>query len=151
MKKILYFLFIMSANFLHAQEIDNVRKLDTVYVLFKADRNQTKYFENECNACKGYYFLEGFFFEKDTLGIYNYDENLNKVYKPADVRFVNKSFLKKHKKEIIDVNFFKKLEKNMEKYGEAYKPQVYYIIDVADFKKNKIKLIEVNSFVYKME
>jgi hypothetical protein len=89
--------------------------------------------------------------QKDTLGISHYDENLNKIYKPADERYVKKSFLKKHKKEIIDVNFFKKLEKNMEKYGEAYKPQIYYIIDIADFKRNKIKLIEVNSFVYRME
>jgi hypothetical protein len=63
--------------------------------------------------------------QKDTLGISHYDEKLNKIYKPADERYVKKSFLKKHKKEIIDVNFFKKLEKNMEKYDEFYKPQIY--------------------------
>jgi hypothetical protein len=32
----------MSTHFLDAQEIDDVRKLDTVYVLFKADKNQSK-------------------------------------------------------------------------------------------------------------
>ena len=61
MKKIFLFLLLMSTQFLDAQEIDDIRKLDTVYVFFKADKNQTKYFENECYTCRGYYFLEGFF------------------------------------------------------------------------------------------
>jgi hypothetical protein len=71
MKKILLFLLIMSTHFLHAQEIDDVRKLDTVCVLFKADKNQTKIcIKNNDNS--GYYFFNGddIFFEKNERGIY---------------------------------------------------------------------------------
>ncbi|TDD78444.1 hypothetical protein [Flavobacterium caseinilyticum] len=149
--KVTLLFFFLFVNLLHGQEIEEIRKLDTVYILFKADKNQTKYFENECITCQGYYFLEGFFLQKDTLGIFTYDKDSNRIYRPANDRYEKKSFLKKHKKEIIHINFFKKLKKNMEEFGESYKPQIYYIIDMADFRKNKIKLTEVNSLVYVME
>jgi hypothetical protein len=155
MKKILLFLLVMSIHFLQAQEIDDVRKLDTVYVLFEADKNQTKiYTKNNDNS--GYYFFNGddIFFGKNERGIYQYSSKdpFNKIWKPSNDRYVDKSFLLKHKSEIIDFQFFKKLaEKNISFVDFEEREKVYYIIDKADFKKNKIKLTEVNPPLIVME
>lgn len=103
MKKIFLFLLLMSTHFLDAQEIDDIRKLDTVYVFFKADKNQSKiYSKNNDNS--GYYFFNGddIFFGKNIRGIYHYSSKnpFNKIWKPRNDKYVDKSFLFKHKNKI---------------------------------------------------
>ncbi len=155
MKKIFYFLFIMSANFLHAQEIENVRKLDTIYVLFKADKNQIKICKGNSDN-NGYYFYNGddIFFGKDKKGIYYYSSEtpFTKIWKPGDERYVNKSFLMKHNSKIIDFHFLKKLAKNNVSFVDlTEKKKVYYVIELSKNKNKKIKLIEVNPPLIVME
>lgn len=148
MKTLLFITSLLSFNFLYSQDIENTMMQDTVYVLFKADKNQNKYFENALSTWNGYYFLEDFFLRKDKRGISIYDSDFNQTYRKANVRYEKKCFLLKHKNQIIGIDFFKKLLTEMEKYGDFKSGQVYYIIDEADFKRNKIKLIEVDSFVF---
>ena len=147
MKILIILLFLFSLNILQAQDIDKIMRQDTVYVLFKADKDQTKYFKDESPFWHGYNFLEVIFLRKDTRGILQYDSDFNSSYKQADVRYEKKSFLRKHKNEIIDISFFKKFLKNSEQYDVMNKIQIFYIIDKEDYDRNRIKLIEVDPFV----
>ena len=107
---LLFFYFFI--NFLNAQEIEEVRKLDTIYVLFKEDKNQVKIC-NKNNENSGYYFFNGddIFFGKNKKGIYHYSNTnaFTKIWKPAKDKFVDKSFLIKYKNKIIDFDFLKRL------------------------------------------
>lgn len=76
-----------------------------------------------------------------------YDSDFNTSYKKADVRYEKRCFLRKHKHEIIDISFFKKLLKNSKQYDVMNKIQIFYIIDKDDYERNKIKLVEVDPFV----
>jgi hypothetical protein len=87
MKILIILLFLFSLNILQAQDIDKIMRQDTVYVLFKADKDQTLYIENENSEWHGYYFLKDFFLRKDTRGILQYDSDFNRSYKNADVRY----------------------------------------------------------------
>jgi hypothetical protein len=154
MKKFFFLLFLLVFNFLYSQEIENIKKLDTIYVLFKEDYNQHKTFIKN-NDGNGYYFLgSDFCFIKDAKGIVTLNTNSNEInYKVADERYEKKSFLRKHKKEIIDVEFLKKLITENVSFVDypSEKLKIYYIIDVDDFTKNKIKLVEVNSPIFILE
>ena len=147
MKILIILVFLLSVNISKAQEIDQIMRQDTVYVKFKLDKDQTKYFKNENPIWHGYNFLKVFFLSKDTRGILQYDSDFKTSYKKADVRYEKRCFLRKHKHEIIDISFFKKLLKNSEQYDVMNKIQIFYIIDKDDYEKNKIKLIEVDPFV----
>ena len=61
MKTLLLTIYLLSFNFLHAQDIDQIMRQDTVYVKFKLDKDQTKYFKNENPIWHGYNFLKVFF------------------------------------------------------------------------------------------
>jgi hypothetical protein len=154
MKKSILIVSMLIFNFLHSQEFENIKKLDTIYIVFKEGKNQNKIFVKGYSN-NGYYFFDGtFVFVKETKGIVTYNATSKEMsYKTADERYVKKSFLRKHKKEIIAVGFFKKLRENRISFIEypTEKLKIYYIIDVADFKKNKIKLVEVNSPIYILE
>jgi hypothetical protein len=65
-----------------------------------------------------------------------YDSDFNTSYKKADVRYEKKCFLRKHKNEIIDISFFRKLLSNMEKYDVMHKIQIFYIIDKDDYDRD---------------
>jgi hypothetical protein len=154
MKKSILIIFLLIFNFLHSQEIENIMKLDTIYVLFKEGKNQHKVSVKDWSG-NGYYFLGSLFcFIKEQKGIVTYNTTSKEMgYKTADERYIKKSFLRKHKKEIIGVAFLKKLRDNRILFTDypTEKLKIYYIIDVADFKKNKIKLVEVNSPIYILE
>ena len=61
------------------------------------------------------------------------------------MRKVNKSFLKKNKKHIIGIHFFKKYEQNNIICQLFTQLKVFYIIDFTEKKKGNIMLYEVNS------
>ena len=63
----------------------------------------------------------------------------------SEVKKVNKSFLKKNKKHIIGINFFKKYEQNDIICQLFTQLKVFYIIDFTEKKKGNVLLYEVNS------
>ena len=153
--KVTLLFFYLFVNLLHGQEIEAIRKQDTVYILFKADKNQVKIC-NKNNENSGYYFFNGddIFFGKNKKGIYYYSNTnaFTKIWKPAKDKFVNKSFLVKYKNEIIDFDFLKRLaEKEISFIDFSESKKVYYIIDQENYKKDKIKLSEVNPPLIVME
>ncbi len=98
--KILTIIFLLSFNMLFSQDLNDIKKLDTIYVLFKEGVEQNKlliknYYNNEYSIremfLKTDYIEDGFVKGRQT----------NILCKP-------KSFLKKHRNKIIDLQFIRK-------------------------------------------
>lgn len=147
MKKIIFFLFFSCYGF--SQDIEYIKTLDTVYVNFKEGKDQTKFVFSHNYA--GFqerrfeiHFLDNkeeeyfvFYFRK-----YPNSERREKKIE-SDKKIVKKSFLRKHKKQIITVKFFKKNGIYKSTYEAFRKCKVIYIIDNSETKKGQYNLYEV--------
>lgn len=130
----------------YSQTLESIKKLDTIYIYFdngdfqkikKADINNKKIFK-EVRNYEIKFDDENFvnFSERKYLDFESIEFN-----KEMNKKTVKKSFLKKNKDKIIDINFIKK-------YGlkEVYfliKTKSNYLIDTNEIKCNKILLKEV--------
>ena len=144
-KLILILLFVCNISF--AQNMNDIIKLDTIYILFKKGPDQNKleikgYYNN------GYAFLETIFFKSEVI-VNNQYENVK--IRDAKVMCKPKEFLKKIKNKTIDIEFMR-LFTNLDFVNSLFsRKRIYFIIDEADYKKNKIKLTEVNAPVIVVE
>lgn len=143
---IIIFLFIKTSCF--SQDIESIKKLDTVYIYF----NHMKY-EKYSNI--------GGTSNKRTIDSYVYQFYLNNDYCvnfistnykdfddlekgiKTDVKTVKKKFLRKNKEKILDINFFIK-NGFLETFNAIYVPhKVIYLIDSREINGRKVLLKEV--------
>ena len=126
----------------YAQDIDYIKKLDTVYVKFKKSVNQTK----QGSADYRFYTItldkiqdEGsLYFTKP-----DFKDNSTETAKKYSTRIEKKSFLKKHKKNVVGIDFFQKYGIKKSTYDAFSANSVIYIIDCDERKKDKITLYRV--------
>ena len=126
----------------YGQDIEYVKKLDTVYVKFKKSVNQTKQVVQdyrfytirlgEVSERTFLYFIKPSFDEKATKQIIKYLPRIEK-----------KSFLSKHKKDIVGIDFFKKYGIIKSTYEAFAVNCVIYLIDCEEQKNGKIALYRV--------
>nr|WP_199002193.1 hypothetical protein [Flavobacterium sp. ASV13] len=122
---------------------------------FKADKFQTKLElpRNNFNFYERWY----------TFNFEDFDEKKNKVYLQfdytiypsatrremrikSDFRSVKKSYLRKRKKQVISIDFFKKYGIYRSTYEAFEKCKVIYIIDNSESKDGLYNLYEVTKF-----
>ncbi|WP_426483383.1 hypothetical protein [Flavobacterium sp. 2] len=133
MKKIIIALFIINLNIIHCQSLENLKKSDTVYILFDHGKNQEKFFEGSLNP------FYTFFFHNSIYKQFRFKHLISENYESITKQNV---FLKKEKNKIIDGNFF--YEYNTTELLDFFeKKRVLYIIDTDDFKNNDIILKKV--------
>lgn len=142
MKTLLLTIYLLSFNFLHAQDIEYIKKLDTVYVKFKKSVNQTKQVAQDYRF---YTIRLGEVSEKTFLYFIkpSFDEKATKQIKKYLPRIEKKSFLSKHKKDIVGIDFFKNYGIIKSTYGAFAVNCVIYLIDCEEQKNGKITLYRV--------
>lgn len=126
----------------YGQNIEYIKKLDTVYVKFKKSKNQTK----EVAADSRFYTIRlGEVSERTFLYFIkpSFDEKALEQIKKYLPRLEKKSFLKKYKKDIVGIDFFKKYGIEKSTYGAFAVNCVVYLIDCDEQKKGKITLYRV--------
>ncbi|OHT46814.1 hypothetical protein [Flavobacterium tructae] len=144
MKTILILFFI--SNFVFCQEVENIKKSDTVYIAFKKAKNTKKniYTDN----FREYIFsldskknnqVEHLIFSKPDRKNSLTDKN-NLV---IDAKIENKSFLKKHSHNIIGVDFLKKFKEEYIVCELFSRSQIFYIVDFSESKKGNTKIYRV--------
>lgn len=144
-----YFIFLaLIPTLVLSQDIEKIKKSDTVYIIFKEGKDQHKILVKNYHS-NGYSFFDAeLFFYKHEKGISSYQQNLDgnfsEIWKTADERTLKKSFLRKHKNQVIDISFLRKLKDQKIPFFDVLNNKTYYIIDNEYTKKRKIKLIEVN-------
>ena len=137
------FLFLM-INYGYCQYIDFTKKLDTIYVKFKEDKFQKRIIHTSNYREYFFYLIKNK--DSDYLNFTKPDRKNSLTEKGntrIDKRTENKSFLEKHKTDIIGIDFFEKYGIIKSTYDAFEKCKVIYIIDCDEQKKGKIMLYRV--------
>jgi hypothetical protein len=142
---ILLTLFITNCSI--GQEMDNILKQDTIYVMFEASVDQRK-LDIKGYHNNGYSFLKTIFFKSEVIVDSHYE---NTKIRDAKVLCKPKNFLKTIQKNTIDVAFMRKQRNNIFVNSLFGTDKIYFIIDPAEYKKNIVILREVNSPVIILE
>ncbi|MBP4139412.1 hypothetical protein [Flavobacterium geliluteum] len=147
MKNNISLLLLFFTTNVYCQDISYIKTLDTIFVSFKEDSFQIKTVL-PANS-KGFQRWYVFYFEKN-----NKKENLyfwvseypgyrrREMNNKSDIRLVKNSFLKKHKNQIVGIDFFKNYD--ICALRDVFFNKVVYIIDTVERKKRKTTLYEVN-------
>ena len=155
-KTLVVFLFILSfKSSLFSQSFESIKRSDTIYVYFDKDKKnsnrekaitteKSEFYENyltykfDPDPTNTILFISNKYKDRDDLkeGIKN------------DERIVKKSFLKKNKDIILDIDFFTK-NGFLETYLAIYKKTIY-LVDKDEIKGRKIKVkqVEMMNFTY---
>lgn len=138
MKKLII-LFLIS-NFGFCQDIDYIKKLDTIYISFTKKKNLKKNIYTSNYRDYRFYLKEKEYllFEKP-----DYKNPLSETGNSFLPRIEDKVFLKKYKKSTIDFNFLKKFEDQYIACELLSGSKTLYIIDLSESKKEKIVLYKV--------
>jgi hypothetical protein len=138
--KLILFLFFFNSS----SQVNQNAKTDTLFVFFKAKKNQTLTISNQVAKDKSIvakYYIYNLSFQLNkyiTLShIELFKENPLKDAKKFDIKKINKSFLRKNKDKVLSYNLIK--NGNFEDYVNLllYKNKTVYIIDKSE-KKNGI-------------
>ena len=148
MKKI-YIILLFVSGITYCQNISLIKNLDTIYVDFKESATQIKTVLPKDNpGFKRWYIIQFKEKNKDEYLQFNVSQyssiTRREIGNKSDFRFIKKSYLKKNKKRIISVNFFKKYGVFKSYYQAFEKCKVIYIIDRSEEKNGQIPIYEVS-------
>jgi hypothetical protein len=151
MRTIIYTIAIFFTSLIiYSQDFEYLKKSDTIYIEFKGKKNEKKYSIQTRIQPTNFDERAYDFVVQDKWGLYfqhskyeNWEKKEANIV--SDVKKINKSFLKKHKKDIIGIDFFKKY-KSVDIVCKIFtQSKVIYIIDFTEKKKNEFKMYEVSS------
>lgn len=141
MKYILIILVFFSFNKIIAQDLDKIKKADTIYIYFKEDRKkQIHHLITTSNKDKNY---DEYIFDFSNRQVSFYFSNRTTV---NNVRKERKKFLKKNKDLILNYDFIEKIGNLYiaEMIGYIYDAKkIVYVIEDKEIKCSKITLKQV--------
>jgi hypothetical protein len=126
---------------MYSQTYEYIKKLDTIYIPFRAGKFTSKIdFPEEKNGFKNteYIFMKNDL-DETTLS-FEFDRNSDKI---LENRKVNKPFLKKIKKNIIEINSVKKFKNQDIACNLFCRDKIIYILDFSERKDKVITLHRV--------
>lgn len=143
-------LFSLFSSFVYSQNIVNIRALDTIFVDFKEDKFQTRFvFPVDYIGFKERRYVINFLDNKEKeYFVFYFTEYTNPDKRDlnikSEIKYVTKSYLRKNKKKIISINFFKRYGVYRSTYEAFENCKVIYIIDNSENKNCKYTLYEVS-------
>lgn len=148
MKKIALLLLI-TINFAYSQDIEKIKKSDTIYILNeRCEFNRKSTFFNKKDDFVETWFNIIYYDINKTQVFLNFnqykflyfDREINKISKK---QIVSKEFLRKIKEKTITIEFLRKLSYKDIKCTIFKVSKVIYLIDAIDEKKGKMPMFEV--------
>ena len=138
---------------IYSQDFECLKKLDTIYIEFKGHKNEKKYsIQTQIQPINFNERAYNFAVQDKWELYFQHPKYKNWEKKEANIvsesRKVNKSFLKKYKKNIVRIDSLKKYTYNDIVCELFTQLKVFYIIDFTEKKKGDIMLYEVNCINY---
>jgi hypothetical protein len=151
---LLFCIIFFFKNTIYCQSLEEIKKTDTVFIYFdkiKGNTNKYKPFKGKSDFYKN---ILNYKFSTDSYNSIIFSSNTYENFDDFergiknDERIEKKSFLKKNKDIILDIDFF--IENGFkETFFEIYKKTIYLIDkDEIKGKKIKIKQVEMMNFTY---
>lgn len=145
---LLLLLLLLFTSNAYCQDISYIKTLDTIFVNFKESQSQIKTVlpVNSKGFQRWYiiYFEENKKKEYLQFWVSEYPDYVRREMNlKSDVKVVKKSYLRKNKKKIISIDFFKKYGVYRSMYEAFEKCKVIYIIDNSEINNRQITLYEV--------
>ena len=128
-------------NPLYSQSYEDIKKLDTIYIVFKQGKYNVKIdYPEEKNGFKnkGYFFN----YKKMDKRTFRFELDRNRILESKEI---NKSFKKKNKKKILKINALKNFDYQDVSCSLFNRLKVIYIIDFSEKKNRTIMLYRVIS------
>lgn len=152
MRNILYTIVILfTSTTIYSQDLEFLKKLDTIYIQFKGAKNEKKYAiqtritTTDFNE-KAYTFIlnnkQNFYFEHAKFKSWK-KKDANIV---SEIKSVDRFFLRKIKNKIINIKDLKKYDNQVIACEIFSQLKTLYIIDYTQKKDKNITLYEVVSY-----
>lgn len=141
MKQLCLLIILFTSFTVYSQSYEHIKKLDTIYILFREAKFNTKIdFPEEKNGFKNRHYT----FKENNLNETTLSFLLKQNYdKVLENRKVKKSFLKKYKKNIIEIDSVKKLDDQDIACNLFPRGKIIYILDFSERKGKGIMLYRV--------
>lgn len=155
MKNLTILLFFCISNFINSQDIEDIKKLDTIYIEYNGEKSISRIIEVKdkngfTNRIYNFSSLNQNKLNKNVLIFFHKFKNSEKrnINQLSEIKIVNKNFIKKNRSKIIGKSFFSRYESCELEIKVLNDSKVFYLIDNLESKKGKIHLFEVNATVY---
>jgi hypothetical protein len=141
MKYLYVSILVFFSNTMFSQSYEDIKKLDTIYIPFKAGKFNTKIeYPEEKNGFKNREYSYKKNNSKETTLSFEFVRNYDKI---LEHKRVNQSFLKKIKKNIIEINSVKNLDYQDIACNLFHRGKIIYILDFSERKDKGIMLYRV--------
>lgn len=139
MKKIVFIVFIVFNFKSYSQDLDKIKKADTVYVYFKFHKREQYHNRETITNTKQEY--DYYYYIFSNVPIYQSMTFFHHPILSPEVRIEQKIFLKKKKDIIITFKFLTKFD--LGAATDLLRNKTVYLIDAKDNSKGRIKLKRV--------
>lgn len=139
------YLYILTLVFLghvmYSQSYEYIKKLDTIYIPFKEGEFNIKIdYPEEKNGFKNRSYIFNYKKKNDNSFYFEFDRN-----RTSENKKIKKSFLKKNKEKIIEIDLLKKFDYQDIACDLFNRLKIIYIIDFSEKKGRNIKMYRVIS------
>lgn len=147
MKKLNIILFFLVSFYGLAQNINELKKSDTIYFYFSENQSQkkdiiiTKPISKDTMLSYSYYLNDSLYLKLSYKTYKNFDDYFNNIQTTKE--YLKKKFLKKNKSIIINVDILNNIGLNSSEFLELLKNKKLFIIDKQEFTRRKILIREV--------
>lgn len=138
--KYLYILtLVFLSHIMYSQSYKYIKKLDTIYIPFREGEFNIKIdYPEEINGFKNRSYIFNYKKKNDNSFYFEFDRK-----RTAENRNIKKTFLKKNKKKIIEINSLKKFDYQDIQCELFNRLKIFYIIDLSEKKDDDIKMYRV--------
>jgi hypothetical protein len=139
------YLYILTLVFLghvmYSQSYEYIKKSDTIYIPFKEGEFNIKIdYPEEKNGFKNRTYIFNYKKKNDNSFYFEFDRN-----RTSENKKIKKSFLKKNKEKIIEIDLLKKFDYQDIACDLFNRLKIIYIIDFSEKKGRNIKMYRVIS------
>lgn len=141
MKHLFILILIFTSYSMHSQSYECIKKLDTIYIPFRGGDFEIKIdFPEEKDGFKNRRYIFNYKKKNEHSFSYEIKKNPDRI---VEIKKVNRSFLRKNKRKIIEIDALKKFDYQDIQCELFNQLKIFYIIDFSEKKDEAVLLYRV--------
>jgi hypothetical protein len=141
MKYLYIMILLFFGHFMYSQSYEYIKKLDTIYIPFSESEFNIKIdYPEEKNGFKNRSYIFNYKKKTDNSFYFEFDRNSDRI---LEQKKINKSFLKKNKEKVIEIDSLKNFDYQDIQCDLFNRLKIFYIIDFSEKKGRNSKMYRV--------